>query len=40
MSNEFGFSNNSLSFDENYVPAENTRMTTNFTNLARGESRQ
>ncbi|MDP1335002.1 DUF1852 family protein, partial [Klebsiella pneumoniae] len=26
--------------DENYVPAENTRITTNFANLARGESRQ
>ncbi|AVV33099.1 DUF1852 domain-containing protein [Halomonas sp. SF2003] len=40
MSNEFGFSINSLRFDENYVPAENTRLTTNFANLARGESRQ
>ncbi len=27
-------------FDENYNPAENTRITTNFANLARGENRQ
>ncbi|MCF5591242.1 DUF1852 domain-containing protein, partial [Pseudomonas syringae] len=27
-------------FDENYFPSENTRITTNFANLARGESRQ
>jgi len=29
-----------ISFDENYHPADNTRITTNFANLARGESRQ
>ncbi len=40
MSKEFTFTINSISFDENYLPAENTRITTNFANLARGERRQ
>jgi hypothetical protein len=40
MSKEFTFTINSISFDENYLPAENTRITTNFANLARGEHRQ
>ncbi len=40
MSNDFEFAINSISFDENYHPADNTRATTNFANLARGESRQ
>jgi hypothetical protein len=40
MSKEFTFSIKSISFDEDYRPAENTRITTNFANLARGESRQ
>jgi len=40
MSNDFKFSIKSTSFDENYLPADNTRITTNFANLARGESRQ
>lgn len=40
MSNEFAFSINSLSFDEHYQPSDNTRLTTNFANLARGNSRQ
>ncbi|MBE2167748.1 MULTISPECIES: putative oxygenase MesX [unclassified Cobetia] len=40
MSNEFGFSIKSLHFDENSTPQENSRLTTNFANLARGESRQ
>ena len=40
MSNEFTFTLNSLRFDENYQPATSTRATTNFANLARGESRQ
>lgn len=40
MSNEFHFSIKSLRFDENYRPADGTRLTTNFANLARGESRQ
>jgi hypothetical protein len=39
MSN-FKFSIKSIGFDENYQPANNTRITTNFANLARGESRQ
>ena len=29
-----------ISFDEHYQPADNTRLTTNFANLARGERRQ
>lgn len=40
MNNEFTFSIKSISFDENYRPSENTRITTNFANLARGENRQ
>ena len=37
---DFTFSINSISFDENYQPSDNTRITTNFANLARGEKRQ
>ncbi len=40
MNNEFAFHIKSLRFDENYRPADSTRLTTNFANLARGESRQ
>lgn len=40
MSKEFTCSIKSISFDENYSPSDNTRLTTNFANLARGESRQ
>ncbi|WP_293934542.1 DUF1852 domain-containing protein [Iodobacter sp.] len=40
MSKEFTFTIKSISFDENYQPSDNTRITTNFANLARGESRQ
>ncbi len=40
MTQEFTFSINSTCFDENYHPSDNTRATTNFANLARGESRQ
>ncbi len=40
MKKNFTFSIKSLRFDENYNPAENTRITTNFANLARGEKRQ
>lgn len=40
MSKEFTFSIKSLRFDENYHPSNNTRLTTNFANLARGEHRQ
>lgn|SRR5690554_443296 len=40
MTNNFVFTVNSIDFDENYQPANTTRATTNFANLARGESRQ
>ncbi|MBV7536822.1 DUF1852 domain-containing protein [Duganella sp. sic0402] len=40
MSKEFTFSIQSICFDEDYRPSENTRITTNFANLARGQSRQ
>ena len=40
MSNAFTFSLKRSCFDENYNPSENTRTTTNFANLARGEKRQ
>ncbi|WP_341666742.1 DUF1852 domain-containing protein [Alcaligenes sp. SDU_A2] len=40
MTKEFSFSIKTIRFDENYSPSSNTRITTNFANLARGESRQ
>ncbi|MGH8410854.1 MAG: putative oxygenase MesX, partial [Pseudomonas sp.] len=40
MSKQFTFSIKSICFDENYQPSDNTRITTNFANLARGNSRQ
>lgn len=40
MNNAFAFSIKTTCFDENYHPAESTRATTNFANLARGKSRQ
>lgn len=40
MNTEFAFSTKSIRFDENYQPSSNTRITTNFANLARGESRE
>ncbi|WP_445115685.1 DUF1852 domain-containing protein [Acinetobacter sp. WZC-1] len=40
MSQAFRFTIKSICFDENYHPSDNTRITTNFANLARGESRQ
>ncbi|WP_343463922.1 DUF1852 domain-containing protein [Pantoea sp.] len=40
MNNELTFAVKSLRFDENYNPSENTRITTNFANLARGDKRQ
>ncbi|MGS0894797.1 DUF1852 domain-containing protein [Burkholderia stagnalis] len=40
MNRDFAFSIKSIRFDENYHPADNTRITTNFANLARGNSRQ
>lgn len=36
----FTFAVKTIRFDENYSPGENTRITTNFANLARGETRQ
>jgi hypothetical protein len=40
MSQDFTFAIKSICFDEDYRPSENTRITTNFANLARGTSRQ
>ncbi|MBO8136503.1 MULTISPECIES: DUF1852 domain-containing protein [Dickeya] len=40
MTKNFTFTIKSSCFDENYNPSENTRITTNFANLARGERRQ
>ena len=38
--NGFAFTVKRIAFDENYCPSQNTRMTTNFANLARGSNRQ
>ena len=40
MSKPFTCSIKCIRFDENYHPADTTRLTTNFANLARGEHRQ
>ena len=40
MNKEFTFEIKSICFDESYHPSDNTRITTNFANLARGSSRQ
>lgn len=40
MNNDFTFTIKRICLDENYHPSDNTRITTNFANLARGESRQ
>ncbi|MBJ3816644.1 DUF1852 domain-containing protein [Shimwellia pseudoproteus] len=40
MNKDFTFVIKRSIFDENYNPSENTRITTNFANLARGENRQ
>ncbi|PVZ72023.1 DUF1852 domain-containing protein [Pelagibaculum spongiae] len=40
MSKGFTFRIKRILFDENYHPSDSTRATTNFANLARGESRQ
>ncbi|NQD55195.1 DUF1852 domain-containing protein [Pseudomonas sp. CM25] len=40
MNNEPRFTLKRIVFDEHYHPAENTRFTTNFANLARGANRQ
>jgi hypothetical protein len=39
MNNDFTFAIKRIRFDEHYQPSENTRATTNFANLARGNSR-
>lgn len=40
MRKEFTFAIKRTRFDENYCPSDNTRTTTNFANLARGQRRQ
>jgi hypothetical protein len=40
MDNTFTFSIRRIPFDEDYHPSDNTRATTNFANLARGENRR
>ncbi|MEJ5087110.1 DUF1852 domain-containing protein [Brucella pseudogrignonensis] len=40
MNRYFTFNIKSICFDEDYHPSENTRITTNFANLARGDNRQ
>lgn len=40
MDSDLTFSISSIAFDEHYRPADNTRITTNFANLARGTDRQ
>lgn len=40
MNKDFAFTIKRIRFDENYHPCDNTRITTNFANLARGQSRQ
>jgi hypothetical protein len=40
MANDLSFSITRTRFDEDYSPADSSRLTTNFANLARGEHRQ
>ncbi|WP_027967817.1 DUF1852 domain-containing protein [Halomonas halocynthiae] len=40
MNKDFAFTVKCIRFDEHYQPSENTRITTNFANLARGENRE
>ena len=40
MANDFTFHITTTRFDEDYTPSEDSRITTNFANLARGEHRQ
>ncbi|MBU2925983.1 DUF1852 domain-containing protein [Colwellia sp. 4_MG-2023] len=40
MNNDFTFTIKSICLDEDYQPSDNTRITTNFANLARGSYRQ
>lgn len=40
MTNDYSFGISTTRFDEDYTPSANSRTTTNFANLARGENRQ
>lgn len=40
LTHNLNFTIGSISFDEDYHPSDNTRLTTNFANLARGNNRQ
>lgn len=40
MTDDFAFSITTTRFDERYAPSEDSRITTNFANLARGPHRQ
>ncbi len=40
MNTDFTFSIQKIAFDEHYQPSDNTRITTNFANLARGDRRR
>lgn len=40
MNRDFEFTIKRIPFDEDYRPSDNTRITTNFANLARGENRR
>lgn len=40
MNNAFSYTIKHICFDENYHPSDSTRVTTNFANLARGNSRR
>lgn len=40
MASEFTFRITTTRFDEDYSPSDDSRITTNFANLARGEHRQ
>lgn len=40
MTQELSFTLTRIRFDEHYVPSDGSRITTNFANLARGQSRQ
>lgn len=40
IKNDFTFTLKSIYFNENYIPSDSTRTTTNFANLARGASRE
>ena len=40
VKNDFSFTIKSIYFNEDYIPSNSTRTTTNFANLARGASRQ